>query len=75
LSTAGGAGAFQEQLARLLPKLPPIERQVVELRLKGRSIEKIAAELGVNDRKIRLAFSRALVLLTEGRARGKEHPG
>ncbi|HJZ54399.1 MAG TPA: sigma factor-like helix-turn-helix DNA-binding protein [Gemmataceae bacterium] len=53
-------------MARLLPRLGPVERQIVELRLQGRSNEEIAAELGVYERKIRRVFERARELIAEG---------
>lgn len=66
LSPGGDSGAFRARLARLLPRLGPVERQIVELRLQGRSNEEIAAELGVYERKIRRVFERARELIAEG---------
>jgi hypothetical protein len=50
-----------------LPRLPVLERQIVELRLKGRTNAEIAAELGVYDRKIRRVVERIRAMIESGR--------
>ena len=74
LRRGGDTQALRDSLARLLLRLPPLDRQIVELRLQGRSNEQIAAELGVYDRKIRRVLERARELVAKGQARGGEAP-
>src|SRR5262245_4009386 len=60
---AADAQTLRDQLDHVLSMLTAVQRQIIELRLHGRSNEEIAAQLGVYDRTIRraLSFVRALV--------------
>ncbi len=51
------------QIAQLLEQLPPLQREVVELRLQGMSDREIACILGKSHQAIRAAQHRALVQL------------
>src|SRR5688500_13749757 len=47
LRQAADAQLLRNQLDHLLSRLPPVHRPILELRLRGRSNEEVAAELGV----------------------------
>lgn len=49
---------FMDQLEHFLGQLPPQERQILELRMEGRSTDEIAERLGTYDRKIRRVLER-----------------
>src|SRR5262249_49424377 len=51
--------AFLDELEHFLNQLNPLERKVVELRLRGDSNEDVARELGVLDRRGRRIVERA----------------
>ncbi len=51
--------AFLDELEHFLSQLTPLERQVVELRLRGDSSEEVARQLGVLDRRVRRIVERA----------------
>jgi RNA polymerase sigma-70 factor (ECF subfamily) len=56
---------FMDQLDHFLQQLPPLERQILELRLQGHGTDEIAEKVGVYDRKVRRVLERVRALATE----------
>jgi DNA-directed RNA polymerase specialized sigma24 family protein len=68
LLQAADAQPLRDQLDPLLSCLPPLDRQVIELRLQGRSNEECAAELEVAVRTVRRVIERVRALAQKGEA-------
>jgi RNA polymerase sigma-70 factor (ECF subfamily) len=57
---------FLDQLEHFLSQLQPEERQVLEMRMQGYTVEEIARELGTYDRKVYRILERARALAEQG---------
>lgn len=57
------AAALADEVQRLMTRLAPLERRVVELRLQGWDLEEIAIAVGKSVRTVRRALSRARAIL------------
>jgi RNA polymerase sigma-70 factor (ECF subfamily) len=57
---------FLDQLEHFLGQLGPDERQVLEMRMQGYTVEEIARKLGTYDRKVYRILERARALAEQG---------
>lgn len=56
---------FMDQLEHFLGRLPPQDRQILELRVQGFSTDEIAEQIGSYDRKVRRVLERIRALAVE----------